>query len=131
ALLEDDPTPDTVAQIDSAAGTPTTSVEETATAEPTTPPTVAGPSSSDPRDPTVVPIETAVSLGVGGDNTHVPPPPTKEPTAAQNNQQQAAGGDVESAQEEPSPTPTAEDEVVIPGPSEEVAPADTATLEPT
>ncbi len=119
------------------------SIEETTTAEPTTAPTLAGPSSSDPRDPTVVPIETAVSLGVGGDNTHIPPPPTKEPTATPGNQQQAAGDDVESAEEaetgadiesaeeEPSPTPTTESTVVIPGPSEEDAPAETATLEPT
>ncbi len=126
------PTPITVAQSVDPSPTPTI---ETETSLPTATSTLPGPSSSDPRYPTVVPIETAVVLGVGGDNSHTPPPPTAttDPTPTSTVAQQ----DATSAQSSEEPAPTEETtsssgDLVIPDPDENFtpSPSPTATAAP-
>lgn len=125
------PTPITVAQSNEPTPTPTT---ETLDNVPTS--TKTGPSSSDPRNPTVVPIETAVVLGVGGDDSHTPPPPTvpaePTPTATVAPQQDTTGA---QSSEEPAATEStssSSNDPVIPDPDENFtpSPSPTATSEP-
>ncbi|MGD9711767.1 MAG: hypothetical protein AB7V46_06855, partial [Thermomicrobiales bacterium] len=136
-LVENDkPTPMAIAQNTEATETPAL---EAASDDPTATATMSGPSSSAPRDPTVVPAETAVALGVGGDNSQVPaPPPTEtvEPAATEtvtSEQAQSASGNQPG--EDPATTggTAADTEVaVIPDPDETFLPSPTpsATAEP-
>jgi hypothetical protein len=129
-LIDDKTTPVVVAQADTPTSTPAEtplSIAESAqTAEPTSTATQAGPSTSDPRNPTVVPIETGIALGVGGDTTHMPAPPTE-----------TAAPDVEaapSATAEPSELAQVAQETetvtaIIPDPDESFTPEPTATTE--
>lgn len=126
-LIDDEKTPIVIAQVEETpAETPIAIATQNTSAQPTATATRSGPSTSDPRDPTVIPLETAVVLGVGGEETDSPPSATSTSTA-------------EPTEEVlPSPTPTTSTEsggenagqtsdAIIPAPDENFTPQPTAT----
>jgi endonuclease YncB( thermonuclease family) len=104
-------TPNSVAQIDVPTRTPLPAPTPMTTAAPAD---EAGPSSSDPKDPTAVPLETAVALGVGSDQPSETPTNTPEPTATATEEPvevaQATEEPTEIGQETTESEPTATEE---------------------
>jgi endonuclease YncB( thermonuclease family) len=141
-FVEDpEPTVVTVARVDDPTPTPTQEpaapqdqedageqVQEQAPAPtPTLTPDIAvgGPSSSEPQEPTVVPAETAIALGIGSDQ----PTETTEPASEAD---EGSEPEVALAQATDEPAEQVEETPVIPPPSEEATePADTPTGEAT
>jgi endonuclease YncB( thermonuclease family) len=120
-------TPNSVAQIDMPTRTPQSAPTSTPTVAPTN---EAGPSSSDPKDPTVVPLETAVALGVGSDQPSETPTDTPEPTPEPEPTATATEEPVEIAQATDEPAENEQDPV-IPPPDPTDAPAETSEPDPT